>query len=69
MKGFDARCMACGEVYVLWLPWSQDEGDTVKYAHTDGLRACGEYAEHELVAALDGLDHMDKWGPDDAETA
>lgn len=66
MRAFDARCEGCGDVHILWLPSGHTSGETIKHAHVDKLGACGEYAEHELVASLDGLDHTEKWGPEAA---
>ena len=63
MKGFDARCSACDDCQVVWVAWEHEEGDTIKIAHVGQSGACGAYCEHTLVRALNGLSHIDKWGP------
>lgn len=55
--GWDARCLNCGEVYIVWLPGDHEPGDVIGYAHIDTTGACGEYGDHELVGELSGIEH------------
>jgi len=65
VKAFDAYCHACGRVTIEWVPWMHEEGDKIKMAHCQKTGACGSYARMTLRRRLDGLSHVDKWGPED----
>lgn len=56
MKPFDARCINCGNVHIIWVSDAEEEGDVIKFLHKsrDG-KACGEYGAHQLEAELVGL--------------
>lgn len=64
MKPFDARCEECGMVRIIWLPWTEkyepEPSETVKYPHDDP--GCTGYGEHTLLASLDGLSDVDRYG-------
>lgn len=68
MKAWDARCLECDHVHIIWLPWTDsldhDAGDVVGITH--GSTQCGSSPDHELIASLDGISHSDKWGRDDS---
>lgn len=65
MKAFDARCLECGDVHIVWVGWGHEEGDIVGYSHRTGGRDCPGYGDHELLWRCDGLSTHDKWGPED----
>lgn len=61
MKGFDARCLGCDTVHIIWVPWTSkmehEEGDEIGWQCFN----CG-YEDHRLESALNGLDHHPMWG-------
>lgn len=53
MQAYDAACIDCGEMHVIWVSESHEEGDVVKYAHP----SCSGpgYGKHLLAHELSGL--------------
>lgn len=56
---WDAVCSACGETHVVTARANHEPGELIRYAHTSGRKACGDYASHKLVAKLTGIETVD----------
>lgn len=65
MKGFDGRCLNCGGVYVMWVHWSEQEGNVTDYAIAAGCRTCPDNNLYRLERELSGLSDHEYWGPDE----
>lgn len=56
---YDARCLNCEGVHIVWLQSGHEPGDKVGYPHGSKPGACGRYGRHTIVAELSALDHPD----------
>lgn len=65
MRAFDATCLECGEMHIVWVRSDEEEGDEIGHVHDNGPEGCPGYGRHRLEASLDGLSRHDKWGEDE----